>query len=471
MFSGPNNNDTEYYDLLNVSKDASESEIKKSYRKLAVKWHPDKNPNNKDEADKKFKEISKAYDVLSNPQKRKIYDQFGRQGLEQMDDSGGPNPMDIFQNFFGSQGMGMGMGMGMGRREKKIEPIIIPIEVSIQELNSGITKDIKITRNRVFNNKDQECISNNFSEICKNCKGNGFSMRNRQIGPGMIQQIQVPCDKCNSVGYILKNNYNIKECTVIKKINIPEGSDNKDTIILEQEGNVNLRNSDENGDVVLVIKQINNTDFERFNSNLLYTKKISVYESLIGVDFKLLTINNQEIRILFNEIIKPNTIKKIIHKGLNKKNQSFEQGDLYIKFEITYPDKLYYDELNLIKKLSGQNLSSIELFSLFKFIFSNEQSEKKNITVLEYENITDKFNQVKNLLDENINKNIIIEKLVSEFIINGVTHVDLNNINNIKTYTLDETPDYTIDDIHNSNNDDDNDDNDNENPGVQCAQQ
>ena len=481
MFRRPKNPDTEYYDLLEIKKNCSEQEIKKAYRKLAVKWHPDKNPHNKEEAEAKFKKISKAYDVLSNPQKREIYDEYGSDALNEMDDSsGGVNPMDIFQNFFengsgmgmggmGMGGMGMG-GMGMGRRSKKVEPIIIPIDVSIEDLNAGIDVQVNIKRNRAFDSLNNEC--KNVSQQCKICKGQGFQIKGRVLGPGMIQQVQVQCEKCSGKGYIVNEKFKIKEISICKNIKIPEGTENKDTIILENEGNINLNDSENNGDVVIVINEVNNSDFIRINSNLLYTKKITLFESLIGLDFKITNLNNEEIRVTISETIKPNLIKKIISKGMNKKNQLFEQGDLFIQFDIIYPETLNYEEANMIKYMSNKNLSFIETLSLFKFLFNVENNNNNDLTVTDLDNIEKDYQNICTIIDKSPNENnksIIIEKLVSKYLISSVTNIDIDFDKEIKTFNLDSTPNYTIEDLKNNNEEEEN---ENDNPkGVQCAQQ
>ena len=139
MFGTPSSDNSKYYKILGVSKDADDNELKKAYRKLAIKHHPDKNPDNKEENEKIFKEVTTAYDVLKDPEKRKMYDQFGEEGINSMGGGGGGNPFDIFENIFGGGGFGPGMGGFRNRRRRgKDRKEVIPIE--LEDLYNNVTK-------------------------------------------------------------------------------------------------------------------------------------------------------------------------------------------------------------------------------------------------------------------------------------------------------------------------------------------
>lgn len=471
MFRAHNNtNDIEYYNILNLTKSASDDDIKKAYRKLAMKWHPDRNPDNKDAADKMFKKISQAYDVLSDPKKKEIYDKFGKEGLENMmEGSDGHNPMDMFQNLFGGHPMGQ-------RKQHSVEPIIIPINLTIKELNDGKVMDVTFKRKRIFDSNGHEC--NKGTSICKQCRGQGFQMKGRMIGPGMIQQMQVKCSGCEGIGYTMDPRYKLKTVSVTKEIKIPQGYQNKDTISLEGEGNVDMSESGNNGDIIVVIQEKNNTDFIRVRNNLIFTKQITVFESLVGFEFNLETINNHVIKIIINDITKPDTIKKISSQGMNKKNHMFEQGDLFIKFEIKYPDSLDYQQKILIKKIENKNLSKIEKISLHKNIILNSTENNNNVPVEEYQKIENLSKTMVNTINSNVSsssKYILIEKILSEFLDNNLdtlSPTDSKKDNTYKTYNLSNTDNYSIEDINNQNNDDDNEDEyEQQSQGVQCAQQ
>eukprot|EP00095_Tigriopus_kingsejongensis_P011995 snap_masked-scaffold266_size231069-processed-gene-0.2 protein:Tk11995 transcript:snap_masked-scaffold266_size231069-processed-gene-0.2-mRNA-1 annotation:"homolog subfamily a member 1" len=203
--------ETNFYDILGVSPHADETELKKAYRKMALKYHPDKNPN----AGDKFKEISQAYEVLSDPEKREIYDEFGEQGIkEQGGGRGGAgftSPMDMFNMFFGG-GMAGGMpgGGGRSRGQTKTNPMVHKLGVSLAELYVGKLR--KIAANRDV--KCHECDGKGGSNVqtCPDCKGRGMKVSTRQIGPGMIQQMQAACDKCQTKGKIVDPKTTCRVC-------------------------------------------------------------------------------------------------------------------------------------------------------------------------------------------------------------------------------------------------------------------
>merc|ERR1712018_96903 len=187
--------ETKYYDILGVSPTATEAELKKSYRKLALKYHPDKNPD----AGDKFKEISMAYEVLSDSKKRAIYDEHGEQGIKEGGGGGGAHsPMDIFNMFFGGGGF---PGGGGGRSSNKSKPIVHKLGVSLEELYNGKTRKLAVTREICC----EKCNGKGGSKVekCQSCRGSGIKVTTKQIGPGMIQQMQSPCDSCGSQGEVI----------------------------------------------------------------------------------------------------------------------------------------------------------------------------------------------------------------------------------------------------------------------------
>lgn len=226
----------DYYEIMGVSRNSSQDEIKKAFRTLAMKWHPDKNPNNREEAEKKFKEITEANDVLSNPEKREKYDQFGIcDGEEPQFENGFPDLSEVFGGMFGGGGIpgmfasgmsGMGRGFqgmfgsggipgmfgsGGTNRHVKRPPQEIKVKLTLEEIFKGCEKNVEIQSNKKcekcegFGNIDKK------KEICPMCKGNGIRVIRRQIGPGMFQQQSFPCDSCHQTGIFKSKD---KECTV-----------------------------------------------------------------------------------------------------------------------------------------------------------------------------------------------------------------------------------------------------------------
>lgn len=204
----------DYYSILGVEKEADESTIKKAYYKLAQKHHPDKNPDNRNESESKFKEISEAYGILSDPDKRQKYDQFGLCDGEAPDFAQGfPDLSEIFGNMGGFPfgGMGMNMGGGMGGRVQKPKPVQeIRVKLKTQDIYNGLSKNIDIPVYDKCCNCDGTGSKNKSKSTCSGCKGSGVKVFIRQVGPGMISQQQSVCDNCGGRGKYVDKKTNVK---------------------------------------------------------------------------------------------------------------------------------------------------------------------------------------------------------------------------------------------------------------------
>ncbi|KAE8633844.1 hypothetical protein XENTR_v10002115 [Xenopus tropicalis] len=195
--------ETAYYDTLGVKPNATPDEIKKAYRKLALKYHPDKNPKEGE----KFKLISQAYEVLSDPKKRDLYDQGGEQAIKEGGMGGGnfSSPMDIFDMFFG--------GGGRMNREKRGKNVVHQLAVSLNDLYNGTSRKLALQKNVICSKCEGYGGKKGAVEKCTTCKGRGVQVRVQQIGPGMVQQIQSMCSDCHGEGERINQKDRCKQCS------------------------------------------------------------------------------------------------------------------------------------------------------------------------------------------------------------------------------------------------------------------
>lgn len=358
--------DNKLYKILGVNKNSSDSEIKKAYRKKAMKYHPDKStPADKKENENKFKAISSAYDVLKDSEKRKTYDKYGEEGLKGMGGFEGGDPFDIFQNFF-SGGMGggspFGFTQGSGgrrRRTRRAPDRVEEISIDLEDIYNSVTRKIDIKQKiRCLTCMGTGAKSDSDIITCSQCNGQGKMMKLINIGQGMIQQSMTTCDKCGGLGKIILN-----KCPVckglkmeIKKkiINLPIEKDFRDgkQIVIPEMAHWDP-DCDEQGNLVLIVKLIEHDTFKiKGNKNsydLTMNKNILLSEALCGVEFVISHLDGRQIMFKGTDIIKPNYEYYIQGEGLPKND--YEKGDLYINFNIIYPDSLDSDRKKYIHKL------------------------------------------------------------------------------------------------------------------------
>ena len=354
-----NNDESDLYKILGISKDADDSTIKKSYRKLALKFHPDRNKDNKEESETKFKKISKAYEVLSDSNKRKTYDNFG---LDAVNNSGsmGENPFDLFGNIF-SQSNGfdgifnMSSSSRSSRNRNKSSPNLIKkLDITLEDIycrrNLSINFDKTIICKQCNGSgaKNKSCI-----KICSKCDGSGITISIKQFGPGMISQSQTTCNLCHGIGKHITikceqckgSRYDIKKRKV--SISLTHNNKNKDNIIIPGESNEDI-NYDSVGDLILELNVKEHKEYKRVGDNLLITKTINLVDSLCGFDLTIVHLDKRKLLVKTGDIINPKTMKKISGEGFN-------DGDLVISFDILFPKTLSKERKEYISKLLGIN--------------------------------------------------------------------------------------------------------------------
>jgi len=334
----------EYYKILggNINKNSTQDEIKKAYKKVAMKWHPDRNQDNKEVAEKKFKEISTAYSVLSDTKKKDIYDQFGEEGLQNQNQGHSVNPMDIFGDIFGNSGFGnSGFSFNFGsnfspnnNQQRKNKPINKPINVKLEDLYNGKVIKLNITRKIIDDDKKH------LIKQCSTCDGNGVVIQIRHMGP-MVQQIQQQCPQCNGSGRFAPKNIRKNETKNIE-LNIKKGMQHGEKIVIPNMGDTPIDGSLPS-DIIFIIQQEDHALFNVSDKHLIIEKKINLIDALNGFEFIITHLDNRKLLVTSDTIIKPDEIKVIKYQGMPSQNSN--DGDLIIKFKIEFPNTIEKKEL------------------------------------------------------------------------------------------------------------------------------
>jgi len=357
--------ETKLYDILGVPADADENQLKKAYRKLAMKFHPDKNQGNP-EAQEKFKEISEAYGILSEPEKRQLYDTHGEQGLKEGGGRGhgfgGGDPFDIFNMFFGGGG-----GPRGGRRgPQKGKDVVHQLGVTLENLYNGCTKKLSLQKKVLCNSgcngtgvQAEFADRRDAIQTCSTCKGQGMVIKTRQIGPGMMQQMQSVCHKCHGEGKSMNPKYTCKACNgnkttkerKILEIHVEKGMEEGHKIMFRGEGD--QEPDIEPGDVVIILIEKKHEVFERKAQNLLMEMDIDLVEALCGFRRCVQTLDQEHDReivvtCLPGEVIKSSDVKMVVGEGMPYKGNPFERGNLIIKFTVNFPTKDWANNCDLV---------------------------------------------------------------------------------------------------------------------------
>lgn len=362
----------DYYDILGVSKSATADEIKKAYRKLAIKYHPDKNPDDK-VAEENFKEAAEAYEVLSNAEKRQRYDQFGHAGAQGGFGGGGyggggMNMEDIFSQFgdifgggspFDSFFGGGGGGRGSSRRVQRGSNLRIKVKLTLEEIAHGVEKKIKVNKQVVCNTCDGSGAKDkNSVQTCKTCGGTGSVRRVTNTILGQMQTTST-CPTCNGDGTTITS-----KCTachgdgVVRgeetiSINIPAGVSEGMQLSMSGKGNAAPRGGVP-GDLIILIEEIPHESLKREGINVIYDLHVSFVDAALGTSVEIPTIDGKA-RIKLEPGTQGGKILRLKGKGIPEVN-SYHKGDQLVQINIWTPKNINNEERELLEKLrSSEN--------------------------------------------------------------------------------------------------------------------
>ena len=363
----------DYYKILGVERNASADEIKRAYKKVAIKYHPDRNPGNK-EAEEKFKQAAEAYDVLRDPDKRARYDQFGADGVngaQGFGGFGGAQGMDIndifsaFGDIFGGHGFsGFGGGFGGGNsaaqpRQYKGADMRMKVRLTLEEIATGVTKKYKMKKDITCNEcGGSGCEKGTKAETCSTCHRQGYVMRTQRSMFGMVQTQEV-CPTCHGEGTIIKHKCNhchgegIVKGEEVVEINIPAGVGEGMVVNIPRKGNAAMHNGIP-GDIQVIIEEAPHPDFIRDETDLIYNLLLSVPQASLGDTIEVPTLTGKA-RIKIEPGTQPGTALRLRGKGLPAvKGYGYGVGDIVVNISVYIPEKLDKDEKGTMEALKDK---------------------------------------------------------------------------------------------------------------------
>ncbi|NLT52140.1 MAG: molecular chaperone DnaJ [Ignavibacteria bacterium] len=368
----------DYYEILGVGKEASKDDIKKAYRKLAMQFHPDRNPGNK-EAEEKFKEAAEAYEVLSNDEKKAKYDKFGHSGLKGGQDFHGfNNANDIFSHFsdifggaFGGSSIfddffsgGGQQSRRTGRRSSGIpgSDLKVTLKLTLEEIATGVTKKIKLKKYHTCSAcKGSGAQDSSSFKTCTVCNGTGEI---RQVSRSLFGQFVniSACHNCNGSGKVISNackkcsgeGREYQESTI--KISVPAGVTDNSYMTLRGEGNSG-KNGGHAGDIIVIFKEEKHEFFTRDGDNIIYELFISYPEAVLGTEVEIPTLTGRA-KLKIEPGTQPGKYLKMREKGIQHLN-SHGAGDQLVKINIFVPDRVSQKEKELLTEL--QKMKNIKV--------------------------------------------------------------------------------------------------------------
>jgi len=339
----------EFYEILEVTQDANQEDIKKAYRKKVIRLHPDKGGDPEE-----FKKLQAAYEVISNPEKREIYDKYGIDGLREDGGSG----MDPFEGLFGGLFGGRGGGGRKGQQQqRKVKPIVKDVQVTLEEVYVGKMKKVSYDRQR--NCAECDGKGGKDAKKCSTCKGAGMVEKVVQLAPGFITSSRSACHTCKGEGTVYDKENQCKSCkgekvkreTKTMEVPIEQGAPNECPITFSGEGN-EIPDAMA-GDFIVRLLIEPHKRFERKGADLYFNKKISLYEALTGSTFNIDHLDGKKILVATapGEVITPGTKKQLHGLGMPFYKDNMSHGNLYVTFEVEFPRANQLKNLEELKKV------------------------------------------------------------------------------------------------------------------------
>lgn len=365
----------DYYEILEVTKTATAEEIKKAYRKKAIQYHPDKNPGDK-AAEDKFKEAAEAYDVLSNPDKRSRYDQFGHAGVSGAAGNGGPfggfsggmSMDDIFSMFgdiFGGHGGGGfsgfgGFGGGQQAQQRRFRgsDLRVKVKLNLKEISAGAEKKFKLKKYVSCNHcHGTGAEGSSGAETCSTCKGSGSVIRNQQTILGTMQT-RSACPTCGGEGKIIKDK--CKVCSgegivygeEVVSVNIPAGVAEGMQLSMGGKGNAGKHNGVP-GDLLIQVEEEQHPDLIRDDNDLIYNLLLSFPTAALGGAVEIPTIDSK-VKVKIEPGTQPGKVLRLRGKGLPNVN-GYGTGDLLVNVSVYVPETLNKDEKSSLEKMEDSD--------------------------------------------------------------------------------------------------------------------
>lgn len=357
--------ETDYYKILGVERTATADEIKRAYKKVAIKYHPDRNPGDK-EAEEKFKQAAQAYDVLRDPDKRARYDQFGAAGVDGAAGgfggfgAGGMDLNDIFRNFgdiFGGAFGGFGgFGGGRGQRQYRGSDMRMKVRLTLEEISTGVTKKFKVRKDITCTEcHGTGCASGHSPETCPTCHGQGYVIQSRRSFLGMMQTQEV-CPNCHGEGTVIKHTCShchgegVTSGEEIVEIKIPAGVTEGMVVNVPGKGNA-AKHGGVPGDIQVLIEEEPHKDFIRDDTDLIYNLLLTVSQAALGDTIDIPTLTGKA-RIKIEPGTQPGTALRLRGKGLPAvQGYGVGTGDIVVNISVYIPEHLTKEERKAFEAL------------------------------------------------------------------------------------------------------------------------